>query len=159
MHGLIASSCLHIINHFHSSEPWQAAEWRGNMTTWDGPRRSGCPLVLLAQVFPEKTNKPSLHPSLSLPTALSPSLPLPSKLLEGIVYSRGLHLSLSRPLLVHYRLHHLSNTTCPRPLSMILCPTPGPDSTLPSTELSQEPELCPCSPFSISFVSGTSQVL
>lgn len=116
MHGLIASSCLHIINHFHSSEPWQAAEWRGNMTTWDGPRRSGCPLVLLAQVFPEKTNKPSLHPSLSLPTALSPSLPLPSKLLEGIVYSRGLHLSLS---------------TSPRPLS----PPPSLKHHLPQTSL------------------------
>lgn len=116
MHGLIASSCLHIINHFHSSEPWQAAEWRGNMTTWDGPRRSGCPLVLLAQVFPEKTNKPSLHPSLSLPTALSPSLPLPSKLLEGIVYSRGLHLSLS---------------TSPRPLS----PPPSLEHHLPQTSL------------------------
>lgn len=116
MHGLIASSCLHIINHFYSSEPWQAAEWRGNMTTWDGPRRSGCPLVLLAQVFPEKTNKPSLHPSLSLPTALSPSLPLPSKLLEGIVYSRGLHLSLS---------------TSPRPLS----PPPSLKHHLPQTSL------------------------
>lgn len=116
MHRLIASSCLHIINHFHSSEPWQAAEWRGNMTTWDGPRRSGCPLVLLAQVFPEKTNKPSLHPSLSLPTALSPSLPLPSKLLEGIVYSRGLHLSLS---------------TSPRPLS----PPPSLKHHLPQTSL------------------------
>lgn len=116
MHGLIASSCLHIINHFHSSEPWQAAEWRGNMTTWDGPRRSGCPLVLLAQVFPEKTNKPSLHPSLSLPTALSPSLPLPSKLLEGIVYSHGLHLSLS---------------TSPRPLS----PPPSLKHHLPQTSL------------------------
>lgn len=116
MHGLIASSCLHIINHFHSSEPWQAAEWRGNMTTWDGPRRSGCPLVLLAQIFPEKTNKPSLHPSLSLPTALSPSLPLPSKLLEGIVYSRGLHLSLS---------------TSPRPLS----PPPSLKHHLPQTSL------------------------
>lgn len=116
MHGLIASSCLHIINHFHSSEPWQATEWRGNMTTWDGPRRSGCPLVLLAQVFPEKTNKPSLHPSLSLPTALSPSLPLPSKLLEGIVYSRGLHLSLS---------------TSPRPLS----PPPSLKHHLPQTSL------------------------
>lgn len=116
MHGLIASSCLHIINHFHSSEPWQAAEWRGNMTTWDGPRRSGCPLVLLAQVFPEKTNKPSLHPSLSLPTALSPSLPLPSKLLEGIVYSRGLHLSL---------------LTSPRPLS----PPPSLKHHLPQTSL------------------------
>lgn len=116
MHGLIASSCLHIINHFHSSEPWQEAEWRGNMTTWDGPRRSGCPLVLLAQVFPEKTNKPSLHPSLSLPTALSPSLPLPSKLLEGIVYSRGLHLSLS---------------TSPRPLS----PPPSLKHHLPQTSL------------------------
>lgn len=116
MHRLIASSCLHIINHFHSSEPWQAAEWRGNMTTWDGPRRSGCPLVLLAQVFPEKTNKPSLHPSLSLPTALSPSLPLPSKLLEGIVYSRGLHLSLS---------------TSPRPLS----PPPSLEHHLPQTSL------------------------
>lgn len=118
MHGLIASSCLHIINHFHSSEPWQAAEWRGNMTTWDGPRRSGCPLVLLAQVFPEKTNKPSLHPSLSLPTALSPSLPLPSKLLEGIVYSRGLHLSLSL-------------STSPRPLS----PPPSLKHHLPQTSL------------------------
>lgn len=116
MHRLIASSCLHIINHFHSSEPWQAAEWRGNMTTWDGPRRSGCPLVLLAQVFPEKTNKPSLHPSLSLPTALSPSLPLPSKLLEGIVYSHGLHLSLS---------------TSPRPLS----PPPSLEHHLPQTPL------------------------
>lgn len=116
MHRLIASSCLHIINHFHSSEPWQEAEWRGNMTTWDGPRRSGCPLVLLAQVFPEKTNKPSLHPSLSLPTALSPSLPLPSKLLEGIVYSRGLHLSLS---------------TSPRPLS----PPPSLKHHLPQTSL------------------------
>lgn len=118
MHGLIASSCLHIINHFHSSEPWQAAEWRGNMTTWDGPRRSGCPLVLLAQVFPEKTNKPSLHPSLSLPTALSPSLPLSSKLLEGIVYSRGLHLSLSL-------------STSPRPLS----PPPSLKHHLPQTSL------------------------
>lgn len=118
MHRLIASSCLHIINHFHSSEPWQAAEWRGNMTTWDGPRRSGCPLVLLAQIFPEKTNKPSLHPSLSLPTALSPSLPLPSKLLEGIVYSRGLHLSLSL-------------STSPRPLS----PPPSLKHHLPQTSL------------------------
>lgn len=68
--------------------------------------------------FPEKTNKPSLHPSLSLPTALSPSLPLSSKLLEGIVYSRGLHLSLSL-------------STSPRPLS----PPPSLKHHLPQTPL------------------------
>lgn len=160
MHRLIASSCLHIINHFHSSEPWQAAEWRGNMTTWDGPWRSGYPLILLAQVFPflkKQTNHPFIpHSPCLLPSPLLFPFPASFSKESSILVDS---ISLSRPLLVHYRLHHLSNTTCPRPLSMILCPTPGPDSTLPSTELSQEPELCPCSPFSISFVSGTSQVL
>lgn len=119
MHGLIASSCLHIINHFHSSEPWQAAEWRGNMTTWDGPRRSGCPLILLAQVFPflkKQTNHPFIpHSPCLLPSPLL--FPFPASFSkESSILVDSISLSLS---------------TSPRPLS----PPPSLEHHLPQTSL------------------------
>lgn len=89
------------------------------MTGWDGPQRSGCPIILHARFFPvlktNKQNPPSLYPSLSLPTAFSLSPPLPSRLLEGIIHSPGLCVFLSQSLLGHDHLHSLQTPPAPAP--------------------------------------------
>lgn len=108
------------------------------------------PIILHAQVFlvlRKQQTKPSLYPSLPLPSAFSLSPPLLCRLFEGITYSHGLHFFLSQPFIFHHHLHRPSNTTFPRLHSMILCPTLVliRHHHLPSS-INQETELVSASP-------------
>lgn len=163
MHRLIASSCLQIINHFHRLEPLASSrvKWKHDEMGWAS--KVWLPIILHAQVvlvLRKQQSKPSLYPSLPLPSAFSLSPPLLSRLFEGITCSHGLHFFLSQPLIFHRHLHRPSNTTFPRLHSMILCPTLVliRHHHLPSS-INQETELGLCSPFCISCVSGTTRVL
>lgn len=91
MHGLIASSCFHIINHLFGATAEGGGGWGGQH--WDGLRG----LIPSVQVFPVPRNQttPSLCPSLPWPM-LPPSLPSsPRKLLEGISSADTTAFSLS----------------------------------------------------------------
>lgn len=118
MHRLIASSCLHIINHFHSLEPPETAEngEGGGGPHWDGPPSPGL-LTAGVQVFPAPRNQTipwSLTP-LAWPMLSHSLLPSPKKLLEGMVYSTEPPALLSLSLLNSFHLPRPSHTTCPRP--------------------------------------------
>lgn len=99
MHRLIASSYLQIINHFHRLEPLASSrvKWKHDETGWAS--KVWLPTILHAQVFlvlKKQQTKPSLCPSLPLPSALSLSPPLLSRLLkESPVLMDSISFSLS----------------------------------------------------------------
>lgn len=128
MPRLIASSCLHIINHFHRREPLARSRAEGKHDHMPRPPRSGCPTIVHAHVFSvlKKPNRPSLP--LSPHLLPSPSLPaLPASFWKESAVL--MDFVLSPWLLVHDHLHSPLNITHPGPHSRILCLTPSPHWT------------------------------
>lgn len=136
MHGLIASSCLHIINHFHRLEPLASSrvKWKHDEMGWASkvwlPHHPSCSSLSC----PEK-NKPN-HPLLPHAPCLLPSpslLPFSagflkeSSILMESISSSVLHCPLSPPQTFK---HHLPQTPLHDSLSHAGTPSPPPSTQL-----------------------------
>lgn len=158
MPRLIASSCLHIINHSHRREPLVRSRAEGKHDHTPRPLRSGCATIVHTHIIsvPRKPN----HPSRPLPPRLLPSPSLPATFPTSFWKESAVLMDFflaPHPLSPPQSLrHHPPQTPLQESLSHAwssLDTIPHPAGPVQGPELPLRPS------FSISCASGTFQVL